>query len=92
MNPTTDTIFTAFAAQPDWMADASCATVDPDLFFPEGAGKGTLRLLEAEAKAICGSCPVREKCLTWALDTDERYGVWGGMTEDERAELRKASA
>src|SRR5690606_41129196 len=66
-----------------------CRTVDPETFFPEGTGKGMLRYLQDEAKKLCAACPVREACLQAALDNDERFGVWGGMTEDERAELRK---
>ncbi len=48
-----------------------------------------------EAKAIClgtfdnRPCPLRESCLEFALVNNERYGVWGGMSVDERAKLRK---
>jgi WhiB family redox-sensing transcriptional regulator len=40
-----------------------------------------------EAKAICGSCTVRETCLEFALVNRERDGVWGGATERERRRL-----
>ena len=38
-----------------------------------------------QAKAICQSCPVITECATWALKTREPYGVWGGLSEDDRA-------
>ena len=48
---------------------------------------------EAKAKAICARCPVRDACLAYALDTGEAFGVWGGLTEDERrAMLRQRRA
>jgi WhiB family redox-sensing transcriptional regulator len=39
------------------------------------------------AKAVCQACPVITECATWALQTQEPYGVWGGMSEDERAAI-----
>lgn len=44
---------------------------------------------ELEAKAVCSACPAREMCLRYAID-NEPYGVWGGMTPGERAEIRPA--
>ena len=40
---------------------------------------------EKAAKRICAECPVRDACLEYALRVDERLGIWGGMTEGERA-------
>jgi len=68
-----------------WQTDASCRGVDSDLFFPateEEAGT---------AKAICETCPVRLACLAFALERNERFGVWGGLTEKERAGLSPAA-
>ncbi len=39
------------------------------------------------AKAVCRACPVRRECLDWAVEANERAGVWGGTTPDERAQL-----
>jgi WhiB family redox-sensing transcriptional regulator len=64
-----------------WQAEAACRGTDPELFFPatdEEAGP---------AKQVCGGCPVRLACLAFALEREERYGVWGGLTERERARL-----
>ncbi len=62
---------------------ALCKEVDPGCFFPE-RGQST-----APAKAVCRRCPVREECLTLALARDERFGVWGGLSEPERRALHK---
>jgi WhiB family redox-sensing transcriptional regulator len=72
------------AAQGDWVDSAVCAQTDPNLFYPEGKG-----FTGAKAKEVCRTCPVRIQCLDWALEHDERYGVWGGMTADQRAQLKK---
>lgn len=61
----------------------SCAESDPDAWFPEKGDSPRL------AKLICLSCPIRSECLEWAMRTDDRFGVWGGMTAQERRKLRK---
>jgi WhiB family redox-sensing transcriptional regulator len=66
----------------DWRRLAACRSAEPDLFFPV-SGRGWTRQVE-QAKALCGGCPVRRQCLQYAISGDEAYGVWGGMTEDER--------
>lgn len=66
----------------DWMREAVCTQTDVEAFFPEGGSSAAL------ARRVCLGCPVRSDCLKWAMDTDERYGVLGGMTERERARLR----
>lgn len=69
-------------APPDnWAAQAACLGADPDTHFPEKGGS-TL-----QAKAICAGCPVTVECLDYALDNDERFGVWGGLSERERRRL-----
>jgi WhiB family transcriptional regulator, redox-sensing transcriptional regulator len=72
------------ASQPgDWRVRALCAQVDPDIFFPE---KGES---PAAAKRVCASCEVRAECLQDALDRNERFGVWGGLSERERRILAR---
>jgi len=66
-----------------WMAHAKCLDADPEAFFPEKGGS------TREAKRICASCTVQQDCLQWALDNDERFGIWGGMSERERRRLRR---
>jgi WhiB family redox-sensing transcriptional regulator len=74
----------ALPSPPASLADAACKGADTDLFFGPDAEFVTARKKrEAEAKAICARCPVRDACLAYALDTGQ-YGVWGGLNEDER--------
>lgn len=72
----------------DWRDDAECRRHAPDLWFPVGDNQ-LARSQAAEAKSICGRCPVRIRCLSWALETRQDQGVWGGMTEKERLALHK---
>ncbi|MGW3667640.1 WhiB family transcriptional regulator [Streptomyces sp. NPDC005141] len=72
----------------NWRDSAACRTVDPDLFFPIGS-TGPALLQIQEAKAVCAGCPVRDACLTWALDTGQSVGVWGGASEAERRTLAR---
>jgi WhiB family redox-sensing transcriptional regulator len=67
-----------------WRFSAACAGEDPDLFFPSGRSAGARRQT-AHAKAICAGCPVQAECLEWAQATEQPYGVWGGLDEQERA-------
>ena len=70
-------------APPAFVRDAVCGQTDPELFFPE---KG---MSSRDAKTLCLSCEVRAECLAWALNTDQRFGVWGGLSERERTRLRR---
>ena len=70
---------------PDWHKDAACAGRDAACWFPE-------RGETAEpARAVCAKCLVRVDCLAFALDNDERFGVWGGTSPGERETARKVS-
>jgi WhiB family transcriptional regulator, redox-sensing transcriptional regulator len=71
-----------------WRARAACRGEDPELFFPVGSVGPALAHI-AEAKQVCAQCPVREACLNFALSTGQNYGIWGGLTEDERRTLRR---
>ncbi|CAL9588739.1 Transcriptional regulator WhiB [Streptomyces sp. enrichment culture] len=73
-------------AELSWQESALCAQTGPELFFPE-PGSST-----REAKFLCGLCDIREACLEYALTHDERFGVWGGLSEQERHELRRRRA
>jgi WhiB family transcriptional regulator, redox-sensing transcriptional regulator len=70
----------------DWRHRAACRDMDPELFFPLGTSAANLLQIDA-AKRICRTCPVREPCLRWALNTGDA-GVWGGTTEAERRKHR----
>jgi len=72
------------AAERDWRSAAACRSADPELFFPISAFGQALEQV-AQAKVICARCPVRRECLAFALRTRQAHGIWGGMTEEERA-------
>lgn len=82
----------------DWRHRAACRPgllpedeLAGDLFFPVGTTGPSLRWVE-DAKAVCARCPVVADCLSFALDTNLGYGVWGGMSEEERASLKRRAA
>ncbi len=66
-----------------WQERALCAQTDPEAFFPEKGGS------TREAKRVCLTCDVRADCLEYALANDERFGIWGGLSERERRKLKK---
>jgi WhiB family redox-sensing transcriptional regulator len=66
----------------EWWLSALCAQTDPEAFFPKSNPTRA-------AKQVCLSCDVREECLDYALQNDERNGVWGGLSESERRALGK---
>jgi WhiB family redox-sensing transcriptional regulator len=66
-----------------WQENALCAQTDPEAFFPEKGGS------TREAKRICTTCAVRSECLEYALGNDERFGIWGGLSERERRRLKR---
>lgn len=72
----------------DWRARAVCRDTDPDLFFPIGTSEPALEQIR-NAKTICAGCAVKAQCLEWALETNQHVGIWGGLTEDERRDLRR---
>ncbi len=76
-----DTMFDTIEEQ--WQERALCAQTDPEAFFPEKGGS------TREAKRICLGCEVRDECLEYALAHDERFGIWGGLSERERRRLKR---
>jgi len=66
-----------------WQERALCAQTDPEAFFPEKGGS------TREAKRVCMACEVRAECLEYALGKDERFGIWGGLSERERRRVKK---
>jgi len=70
----------------EWQERALCAQTDPEAFFPEKGGS------TREAKRICSGCEVRAECLEYALAHDERFGIWGGLSERERRRLKRRAS
>lgn len=76
---------TRFLVTPeDWMEDAACKGRSTRLFFPERGDSNVLAL------KICAGCPVQVECLDYALSTGQTHGVWGGTSERERRQQRRA--
>jgi WhiB family redox-sensing transcriptional regulator len=70
----------------DWQMQAACRGLDSSLFFhPEGERGAAKAARESAAKALCASCPVLSQCREHAMRVREPFGVWGGLTESERA-------
>jgi WhiB family redox-sensing transcriptional regulator len=85
-----DNVFSLFGDADDsdegllgWQERALCAQTDPEAFFPEKGGS------TREAKKVCQQCDVRAECLDYALAHDERFGIWGGLSERERRKLKR---
>lgn len=83
LDSVTDLLGTADGDERGWQERALCAQTDPEAFFPEKGGSSH------EAKRICLSCEVRAECLEYALLHDERFGIWGGLSERERRRIRR---
>jgi WhiB family redox-sensing transcriptional regulator len=66
----------------EWHGRGLCVGEDPDVSFPSRGDPGT------KARLICGICPVRDDCLEYSTEADE-YGIWGGLDQDERQNLRR---
>jgi len=87
--PPAGNVLPLFAAEVDdegllsWQERALCAQTDPEAFFPEKGGS------TREAKKVCTQCEVRAECLDYALANDERFGIWGGLSERERRKLKR---
>lgn len=78
---TPDGLFADLRERPQWQDEALCRETDPEVFYPEKGGSTTA------AKRVCMGCPVRAECLTEALERQERFGIWGGLSERERRKL-----
>lgn len=66
-----------------WVESAVCTSVDPDLWYPDHGESGSA------AKAICATCPVKIPCLEYALSREERWGIWGGVSANQRQLMKR---
>jgi WhiB family redox-sensing transcriptional regulator len=78
-------------SDPQWRSRAACRGEDPDRWFPMGSTGPALLQIE-DAKAFCRRCPSAGACLSWAWDTGQTDGIWGGLTPEERAALKRRVA
>lgn len=72
-----------------WQLQAACRGPQSEVFFPPSQSERKHDRLERErrAKAICGICPVRSDCLSYAMEIRESHGIWGGLSESERKSM-----
>lgn len=66
-----------------WADQALCREVDTEIFFSNKNGSAH------EAMKVCAACPVTAQCLTYAMETGQTWGVWGGMSAIGRVRLRR---
>jgi len=72
----------------EWQYKGACRDLDPEAFFhPDGERGPRRRNRENAAKAVCATCPVIAACRAHALAVQEPYGIWGGLSEDDRAAI-----
>lgn len=71
--------------RPSWQDRSLCSQTDPEAFFPEKGGS------TRAAKRVCRGCEVRAECLEYALGNEERWGIWGGLSERERSRMKRAA-
>lgn len=85
------TVPSPLATEWDWQHRGSCRSLSPEIFFhPEGERGSARRVRDRAAKEVCAECPVLARCREHALRAREPYGVWGGMSEDERLAFYEA--
>ncbi|MGH9198090.1 MAG: WhiB family transcriptional regulator, partial [Acidimicrobiia bacterium] len=75
----------------EWQERAACREYDNVLFFGADEGESEIekQTREAHARSICQTCPVKEPCLEFAMETNQKYGIWGGLTDKERSSLKR---
>jgi len=73
----------ATKATSSWWTMAACRSADPELFFPLSSTGGAQAHVN-RAKAVCARCQIRQQCLDYAIESHQKYGVWGGTSEEER--------
>jgi WhiB family redox-sensing transcriptional regulator len=71
----------------DWMEQALCSEIDPELWFPDTQRHGSAN--DNTAMRICRSCEVQMKCFNFAMENDIRYGIYGATTARQRRKLTK---
>jgi WhiB family redox-sensing transcriptional regulator len=77
--------FTALADSIREHGQPVCQQTDPEYWFPEAGGE---RYESLVAKKYCGECPVQRQCALYAIAADEAYGIWGGLNDRQRVDVR----
>jgi WhiB family redox-sensing transcriptional regulator len=71
---------------PWWVVHAPCAQTSPDLFYSDGKGGRDVSNVNL-ARRVCAGCPYKAPCALWAIQNDEQFGIWGGLTPGQRAKV-----
>jgi WhiB family redox-sensing transcriptional regulator len=79
------------ASDDEWRDHALCSGTDPELFFPVGTTGQAIVSID-HAKKVCEQCTVTKACLDFALETNQDSGIWGGLSEEERRQIRRRRA
>ncbi len=79
------------ADQPSWQQHAACRSLGPYFFGPDDEQSGARIRRERTARQICADCPVLAPCRRQGVETAEPYGIWGGLTERDRRDVRKSA-
>jgi WhiB family redox-sensing transcriptional regulator len=75
-----------FADLWEWQYSGACQSLPSEMFFhPDGERGPSRRNRDSAAKVVCASCPVINECREHALNVQEPYGIWGGLSEEDRA-------
>lgn len=89
--PHTSRLIVEGELRPDWRNYAACLGKDPEDWFPVSELESGIAATHIQSvKAICAECPVASSCLSWALDTQQQHGIWGGLTAKERANMKRS--
>ena len=90
LSRSTTTTISPIASEWEWQYEGACRGTDPESFFLDPNQRGSSkRKKELAAIAICNTCPVIKQCLEHSLKVPEKYGVWGGLTEEQRYTIVK---
>ena len=77
----------------EWQYQGACRALPTEMFFhPDGERGPRRKAREMAAKAVCATCPVIAQCRAHAIAVQEPYGIWGGLSEEERFEIIDGAA
>jgi hypothetical protein len=71
-----------------WRQKAACANTDTEGFFPSKGKEARTQHVISTARLVCASCSVRKECLEFAVNNSVIYGIWGGLTREERKAIK----
>lgn len=76
------------AVDTGWQDRGACRGMDTEMFYPDAERRARADTASLAAYWTCRGCRVRQVCLEYALETDQRHGIWGGTSPEQRLRLR----